>query len=64
MTLASSVSETPSAIDDARVIIYESNMFIIQATGLHDAQNNDTQHNDVQDNDTQHKGLVYDPQGK
>jgi hypothetical protein len=69
MTLASSVNEAPSAIDDARVVIYESNMFIIQATGLHDAQNNDTQHNDIQHNDVQHidaqhKGLVYDPRGK
>ncbi len=34
MTIAFSVSDAP-LINDARVVIYDHGMFIIQATGLH-----------------------------
>jgi hypothetical protein len=34
MTLVSSISLKPSLTDDARVVIYDCHVFIVQATGL------------------------------
>jgi hypothetical protein len=56
-----------SLTDDARVIIYDHHMFIVQATGLifeskGTALRHDTQHNDIQYNDNHHNGPVCDTQ--
>jgi hypothetical protein len=63
-TLASLISDTLSLTDNARIIIYDCDTVIIQATGATTLSVNDTLLNHIYHNDSKHKGHIFDIQHK